>query len=58
MKCLNAVMMLGVIKARMVGATRGHTLLKKKGDALTMQFRQILKRNVAKEMGVKWRAQG
>lgn len=41
------VTMLGVMKARLVGATRGHTLLKKKSDALTMQFRQILKRIVA-----------
>eukprot|EP00252_Welwitschia_mirabilis_P000904 TRINITY_DN1089_c0_g1_i5.p1 TRINITY_DN1089_c0_g1~~TRINITY_DN1089_c0_g1_i5.p1 ORF type:complete len:268 (-),score=15.07 TRINITY_DN1089_c0_g1_i5:268-1071(-) len=37
------VTMLGVMKARLVGATRGHTLLKKKSDALTMQFRKILK---------------
>nr|XP_016503492.1 PREDICTED: V-type proton ATPase subunit D-like [Nicotiana tabacum] len=37
------VTMLGVIKARLVGATRGHALLKKKSDALTVQFRQILK---------------
>ncbi|KAJ9182998.1 hypothetical protein P3X46_006920 [Hevea brasiliensis] len=38
--------MLGVVKARLVGATRGHALLKKKSDALTVQFRQILKRIV------------
>ncbi|CAM6081884.1 unnamed protein product [Calypogeia fissa] len=37
---------LGVIKLRLVGATKGHQLLKKKSDALTMQFRQILKRIV------------
>ena len=37
------VTMLGVMKARLVGATRGHALLKKKSDALTIQFRQILK---------------
>uniref|UniRef100_A0A0D6QZG9 V-type proton ATPase subunit D n=1 Tax=Araucaria cunninghamii TaxID=56994 RepID=A0A0D6QZG9_ARACU len=41
------VTMLGVMKARLVGATRGHTLLKKKSDALTVQFRQILKRIVS-----------
>ncbi|KAK3184708.1 hypothetical protein Dsin_031994 [Dipteronia sinensis] len=37
------VTMLGIMKARLVGATRGHALLKKKSDALTVQFRQILK---------------
>jgi V-type H+-transporting ATPase subunit D len=42
--------MLGVVKARLVGATRGHALLKKKSDALTVQFRAILKKIVeAKE---------
>lgn len=39
--------MLGVMKARLVGATRGHALLKKKSDALTVQFRQILKNIVS-----------
>ncbi|CAN4126128.1 unnamed protein product [Withania somnifera] len=39
--------MLGVIKARLVGATRGQALLKKKSDALTVQFRQILKKIVS-----------
>lgn len=39
--------MLGVMKARLVGATRGHALLKKKSDALTVQFRQILKKIVS-----------
>ncbi|KAJ3679655.1 hypothetical protein LUZ60_017666 [Juncus effusus] len=42
--------MLGVMKARLIGATRGHALLKKKSDALTVQFRAILKKIVtAKE---------
>ncbi|XP_059626734.1 V-type proton ATPase subunit D-like [Cornus florida] len=41
------VTMLGAMKARLVGATRGHALLKKKSDALTMQFRQILKKIVS-----------
>ncbi|KAF8007772.1 hypothetical protein BT93_K1695 [Corymbia citriodora subsp. variegata] len=41
------VTMLGVMKARLVGATRGHALLKKKSDALTVQFRQILKEIVS-----------
>eukprot|EP00249_Psilotum_nudum_P009317 c21850_g2_i1 orf=164-970(+) len=44
------VTVLGVVKARLIGATKGHQLLKKKSDALTVQFRQILKRIVeAKE---------
>ncbi|KAL6840843.1 hypothetical protein ACP4OV_029369 [Aristida adscensionis] len=38
---------LGVVKARLGGATRGHALLKKKSDALTVQFRAILRRIVA-----------
>lgn len=41
------VTMLGIMKARLVGATRGHALLKKKSDALTVQFRQILKNIVS-----------
>lgn len=41
------VTMLGAMKARLVGATRGHALLKKKSDALTVQFRQILKKIVS-----------
>ncbi|XP_073293524.1 V-type proton ATPase subunit D-like [Primulina huaijiensis] len=40
------VTMLGAMKARLIGATRGHALLKKKSDALTVQFRQILKKIV------------
>ncbi|TVU42991.1 hypothetical protein EJB05_09420, partial [Eragrostis curvula] len=49
---------LGMVKARLAGATRGHALLKKKSDALTVQFRAILKRIVsAKEaMGDTMRA--
>ncbi|CAA2954074.1 V-type proton ATPase subunit D-like [Olea europaea subsp. europaea] len=35
-----SVTMLGVVKARFVGATRDHALPKQKGDALTIQFRQ------------------
>ncbi|OAY45746.1 V-type proton ATPase subunit D [Manihot esculenta] len=41
------VTMLAVVKARLIGATRGHALLKKKSDALTVQFRQILKKIVS-----------
>ncbi|EAZ32174.1 hypothetical protein OsJ_16379 [Oryza sativa Japonica Group] len=52
------VTMLGVMKARLVGATRGHALLKKKSDALTVQFRAILKKIVAakESMGEAMRA--
>jgi V-type H+-transporting ATPase subunit D len=41
------VTVLTVMKARLVGATKGHALLKKKADALTMRYRQILKEIVA-----------
>ncbi|PWA70948.1 ATPase, V1 complex, subunit D [Artemisia annua] len=41
------VTMLAVVKGRLTGATRGHALLKKKSDALTVQFRQILKKIVS-----------
>eukprot|EP00892_Ulva_mutabilis_P011255 jgi/Ulvmu1/8501/UM044_0035.1 len=37
------VTVLAVMKARLIGATKGHALLKKKADALNMRFRQILK---------------
>ena len=33
-----------IMKARLKGAQKGHSLLKKKADALTMRFRQILKK--------------
>ncbi|KAI3502467.1 hypothetical protein L1887_30547 [Cichorium endivia] len=47
------VTMLTMVKARLTGATRGHALLKKKSDALTVQFRQILKKivNTKESMG-------
>ena len=32
------------MKARLKGAQKGHSLLKKKSDALTMRFRKILKK--------------
>lgn len=47
MNVVPTVTTLGVMKARLVGATRGHALLKKKSDALTVQFRQILKKIVS-----------
>jgi V-type H+-transporting ATPase subunit D len=44
------VTMLTVMKARLIGATKGHALLKKKADALANRFRQILKQIIdAKE---------
>ena len=35
---------LAMIKARLKGAQKGHSLLKKKADALTLRFRSILKK--------------
>jgi hypothetical protein len=35
------VTVLAVMKARLIGATKGHSLLKKKADALNMRFRQV-----------------
>ena len=40
------VTVLAVMKGRLTGAVKGHALLKKKADALTMRFRQILKKIV------------
>ena len=34
---------LAVVKARLAGATKGHALLKKRADALTMRFRALIK---------------
>ena len=51
------VSVLAVMKSRLQGAVKGHSLLKKKADALTMRFRQILKTIVQtkEEMGKKFR---
>ncbi|KAK9797028.1 hypothetical protein WJX73_009803 [Symbiochloris irregularis] len=48
---------LGMMKGRQTGAVKGHALLKKKADALTVRFRQILKKIVQtkQEMGKKMR---
>lgn len=46
------VTVLTVMKARLVGATKGHQLLKKKADALTMRYRQILKEIVDAKEGM------
>jgi hypothetical protein len=49
------VTVLTMMKARLVGATKGHALLKKKADALTVRYRQILKEIVeAKQVGLGW----
>ena len=37
---------LTMMKTRLKGAQKGHSLLKKKADALQMKFRQILKKIV------------
>ena len=46
------VTVLQQIKQRLVGAKKGHQLLKKKSDALTMRFRQILKEIVSTKEGM------
>lgn len=38
------------MKARLKGAQKGHSLLKKKADALQLRFRQVLKKII--EVGV------
>ena len=44
---------LAVIKSRLSGAVRGHKLLKKKADALTMRYRQILREIVEAKRALK-----
>merc|ERR1712010_280805 len=39
-------MNLAVMKTKLLGAKKGHSLLKKKADALTLRFRAILKKIV------------
>jgi V-type H+-transporting ATPase subunit D len=46
------VTVLTVMKARLIGATKGHALLKKKADALTVRYRQILKEIVEAKQGM------
>lgn len=46
------VTVLTVMKARLIGATKGHALLKKKADALTMRYRQILREIVEAKEGM------
>jgi V-type H+-transporting ATPase subunit D len=40
------------MKARLKGAQKGHSLLKKKADALQLRFRQILKKIVEVLIGL------
>jgi V-type H+-transporting ATPase subunit D len=46
------VTVMTVMKARLIGATKGHALLKKKADALTMRYRQLLKEIVEAKNGM------
>ncbi len=39
-----------MMKARLVGATKGHSLLKKKADALRLRFRTVLKKIIETKM--------
>jgi V-type H+-transporting ATPase subunit D len=42
------------MKARLKGAQKGHSLLKKKADALQLRFRQILKKIVEVLIGLSY----
>eukprot|EP00798_Chlamydomonas_sp_ICE-L_P007150 gene7150-257_t len=46
------ITMLTMVKARLIGATKGHALLKKKADALSLRFRQVLKEIIDKKEGM------
>lgn len=46
------ITVLTVMKARLVGATKGHALLKKKADALSLKFRQLLKEIIDSKEGL------
>lgn len=46
------VTVLGQMKIRLTGASKGHALLKKKADALSMRYRQILKEIIDKKEGM------
>lgn len=45
-------MAMQIMKARLKGAQKGHSLLKKKSDALTMRFRSILKKIIETKLKV------
>lgn len=42
-----------MMKTRLKGAQKGHSLLKKKADALQMKFRQILKKIVEVSISIR-----
>lgn len=45
------VTVLAIMKARLLAATKGHALLKKKADALNMRFRQVHNRqNITRQL--------
>lgn len=43
-------MNLTIMKSRLKGAQNGHSLLKKKADALSIKFRAIMREIIAKKM--------
>ena len=52
MNVVPTVSVLGVVKTRLKGAKKGHSLLKRKSDALTIRFRSILKRIIETKEGM------
>jgi V-type H+-transporting ATPase subunit D len=46
------VTVLGQMKLRLIGATKGHALLKKKADALSLRYRQVLRLIVEAKEGM------
>lgn len=46
------ITVLTAMKLRLIGATKGHALLKKKADALTLRYRQILKEIIEAKEGL------
>jgi len=46
------VTVLAVVKNRLIGAQRGYKLLKKKADALSLRYRQILKKIVSAKLSM------
>ena len=46
------VTVLAVVKNRLIGAQRGYKLLKKKADALSLRYRQILKKIVQTKLSM------
>ena len=46
------ITVLAVVKNRLIGAQRGYKLLKKKADALSLRYRQILKKIVQTKLSM------